>query len=651
MSLENYKFLCRRVADFVLSSSGRCLGALSTYCRRLRDPWSKRPQERYISSNPGVQMSYLALHLSPDLLRFFVSYYLHLWEVSFAVPSLTLAFTHRLKVIFPTRCKPLTSPETFSDDSLSQAIQWLHECEMYHAVCNQEAIHSSCRPKILPTRLLDVGTLASPDTKLVNSNEFIGGVEYFTLSHCWGGKLPIKLTRSCLGELQSGIEFATLPRTFQEAIYITRIFKSRYLWIDALCIIQDSEQDWFHESSIMGQVYANSRLNLAATASSDSQGGLRRHRDPRLVGACVISPSWTGLGQMHRQYTCAGYDVWRTNVEAAPLQRRGWVLQERMLAPRILHFAEQQLFWECYANCASESIPTELPPSISGRLKGKLIRPVNCSKDHLRRRLQAEWPGIVEAYSTATLTYDKDKLIAISGIAKQMLEMWDGSPGDYLAGLWRDNIHHQLLWRARGSTVSHLRPNYYRAPSWSWASLDGRIFVSPLYAEHSRVEQSTRLVNIMEAEVTPSNNLSTSVKRGHVRLQGPICRMRRVVELTVDLSRKFMPKETSNHWKIDGRTMPGFEVYMDDDTSKSNIQTYHFVGFFESVLSNPTRKWLTGMILQPTGGADGEYRRCGVFNAMDEEARAMIKAGFATQKLEKIEYEESNDYRYTIKII
>jgi hypothetical protein len=255
--------------------------------------------------------------------------------------------------------------------------------------------------------------------------------------------------------------------------------------------------------------------------------------------------------------------------------------------------------------------------------------------------LQAEWPGIVEVYSTATLTYDKDKLVAISGIAKQMLEMWDGSPEDYLAGLWRESIHHQLLWRAWGQSDPHIRPRHYRAPSWSWASLDGKICVPPMYTENLQVEKSTCLVSIMEAEVTPPNNLSASVKKGHIRLQGPVCRM----ELAL---RGWMFEVL----KVDGRMMPGFETWMDDDTRKASTQTYHFVGFFESVVSNPMLKWLTGMILQPTGGADGEYQRCGVFNAVDEEARAMIKASFATEKLEKTEYEEeSNDHRYTIKII
>ena len=134
--------------------------------------------------------------------------------------------------------------------------------------------------------------------------------------------------------------------------------------------------------------------------------------------------------------------------------------------------------------------------------------------------------------------------------------------------------------------------------------------------------------------------------------------MRRVVELTVDPSMMFRGRARqirSQYWKIDGRKMPGFETYMDDGTFESGtfgIQTYHFVGFFESVVSDPDEEWLTGMILQPTGGADGEYQRCGVLNVVDKEGREMINAAFAMQRMEKCEYEEVRDgCKYTISVI
>lgn len=169
----------------------------------------------------------------------------------------------------------------------------------------------------------------------------------------------------------------------------------------------------------MGEVYSNSRLNLVVTASSNSHGGLRRQRDPRQTRACVLSPQWTGFEHHQQQYVCTASDIWG-HVDNAALQRRGRVLQERLLAPRILHFAEQQLYWECCTKCACESIPTKLPLSISGYLKGWFIKSLECNSGHSRRqKLQAMWLGIVAAYSKTKLTYEKDKLVAISGIAKK----------------------------------------------------------------------------------------------------------------------------------------------------------------------------------------------------------------------------------------
>ena len=147
-----------------------------------------------------------------------MTYFLHPREVSSAGHPKHQGFTHHCKAMFPTQCTSLISKETLSDDSLSQASQWLHECETDHAVCNPEIAFGTRRPKILPTRLLDVGTESSPTTKLINSNEVSAGVDYFTLSHCWGGKVPIKLTSDCLDEFQTAIPFPSLPRTFQEAI-------------------------------------------------------------------------------------------------------------------------------------------------------------------------------------------------------------------------------------------------------------------------------------------------------------------------------------------------------------------------------------------------------------------------------------------------
>ena len=128
-----------------------------------------------------------------------------------------------------------------------------------------------------PSRLLDLGPALSPfptTVKLRGTNNWQKAVHYTTLSHCWGAVQPFRLFRSNLRELMDGISIDALPKTFQDAIYATWRFGIRYLWIDSLCIIQDSKEDWNVESSLMAKVYSGCVLNLAAASSKDCNGGL-----------------------------------------------------------------------------------------------------------------------------------------------------------------------------------------------------------------------------------------------------------------------------------------------------------------------------------------------------------------------------------------
>lgn len=185
------------------------------------------------------------------------------------------------------------------------------------------------------------------------------------------------------------------------------------------------------------------------------------------------------------------------------------------------------------------------------------------------------------------------------------------------------------------------------------------ITVPSLDAEHLQVEECRCLVTISDIEVMPRNNLAASVTHGYIRLEGPMCRIRWMQKSIFGL---FQPPESSrlsqwrsDSWKVDGKTMtmPSFEDYLDHHSySTPRRPIYHFVPFFETRLLHPKETWLTGMILQPTGQADGEYRRRGVLNIINEKARAMIKAGIESQFMAKEEYEKvSTDGTYTIRIV
>jgi hypothetical protein len=174
----------------------------------------------------------------------------------------------------------------------------------------------------MPTRCLDVGSLDDSYVRLQLSDR-----------------------------MMNAIAIADLPKTFQDAIAITRKLDIRYLWIDSLCIIQDSIEDWAAESSGMGDVYKNTFCNIAATAAPDGRTGCFLKREPLLARQCKIRISSTNdNGPLQNGiYNIVPNDLWKRGMSGprdAPLNSRAWVVQERVLAPRVPHFGINQLFWE-----------------------------------------------------------------------------------------------------------------------------------------------------------------------------------------------------------------------------------------------------------------------------------------------------------------
>jgi hypothetical protein len=248
------------------------------------------------------------------------------------------------------------------------------------------------------------------------------------------------LTSRNLATLKHQISISDLPLTFKQAFEVTRRLGIRYIWIDSLCISQDSTEDWLHEAALMHKVYSHSYCTIAAAASADSTQGLFRRRKPHFLYPCEIEIPWFGK----TKYQLVDFDFWASQIQDQPLHRRGWVVQERLLAPRVLHFSSQQLIWECRELSAAEKYPSGLPLVLSGVQTS--FKGLDPEKDGARlRKLSGDnsqdpkfyahhlWDKIVVAYSSSLLTIGSDKLIALSGIAKrQQAELND----QYLAGLW-----------------------------------------------------------------------------------------------------------------------------------------------------------------------------------------------------------------------
>lgn len=360
-------------------------------------------------------------------------------------------------------------------------------------------------------------------------------IQYLALSHCWGTKPFLNLTRQNQGILEDHFSIQQLPRNFRDAVQATRQLGFRYVWIDSLCIIQGDGGDWLHEAPLMDKVYMNAEFCLAASASDDAEGGLFRERDPDILRPYRIdlllqsSPSpppspgaphhlTDGLEQQdhlpqeeekkeEEKPTLKAFYAysegttpsmsWYSLVNQCPLNRRGWVQQERILAPRTVHFCQNQVCWECKEQQALETSPDwaidedrwdmiknwETKWLVHPDGPGNNTNNNNESGSHPRAisNLYWAWYDIIGLYSDCQLSYEKDKLVAVSGMAKVLTaRLNDGRGDEYVAGLWRSDLLQGLLWgrllRDIGDPLrTARRPEGYRAPTWSWASLDGRV--------------------------------------------------------------------------------------------------------------------------------------------------------------------------------
>ena len=374
----------------------------------------------------------------------------------------------------------LKHSSTASIGSINAAKEWMRRCTEKHEHCRVSSLGSSPPP----TRLIHVEkTQAGLEAYICEGDAVSESAKYLTLSHCWGSGPVFTLVSDNLEMLKRNVPVERLPKVFQDTLSMAIELGINYVWIDSLCILQDSKEDWRLESSRMGRVYKGAWCNIAATAFSDGSLGMFSERHPELIQPLKVHVDIILQGHhSYGYYYLVDRVLWETSVEKAPLNRRAWVLQERTLSPRIIHFGKDQLFWECSELEACEMFPAGIPREISTE-KYKARCPLTqnndsggISKSKLDRKdFSVFWWLVVTAYTKCSLTYSTDKLIAISGLAEELRTI---TGDEYVYGLWRRDLVQQLHWRVDIDTETLPRPREYRAPSWSWASIDSIISVN-----------------------------------------------------------------------------------------------------------------------------------------------------------------------------
>lgn len=297
--------------------------------------------------------------------------------------------------------------------------RWVDDCVRTHSFCAAYNAPDDFVPKRL-IKLDGNARLVSP----------VAPVRYAALSYCWGLHKQPSTVKSNVAACYNSMDISNFPNALRDAILMTRKLGISFVWIDSICIVQDDENDWATEAARMADVYSNAHVVLAATRASGVSEGFLQSCTPSYNLSLHIDRKRSLEVQARRLWYHQDYYI-AENLGNFPLSKRGWVLQERLLATRTVHFLPDELVFECKSRiiceCGIARHPTNStmtwPPTYGDAEKIPLASDVGFGR---------AWVSVVRSYSRLHLTYQSDLLPALSGIAQRTLSL---RPGMYIAGI------------------------------------------------------------------------------------------------------------------------------------------------------------------------------------------------------------------------
>lgn len=379
-------------------------------------------------------------------------------------------FNDTSESMFTAPNPPVHDFDLSGDFLVRRARAQIRDCRKNHPQCKV----SSAR---LPKRVVDVNPSGDGSNIRLHITGRHENMTYLALSYCWGGTQKVTTTSQNLGSHLTGISKASLDQTIQDAILMTRKLGFHYLWVDSLCIIQDDAEDKEREIRVMDDIYRNATLTIAAAASkSASEGFLSPSKSSTLESKHKL-PLRLPDGQMGfitaiAEKTIPGPTGWA-------LDTRAWALQEAILSRRLLIFGDGDVRFQCRKLDLEPVVPS---PIIYTSQIERLPR----SQD-LQTFLKVKWYDLIEDYSARDLTDENDRLVAISGIVKQIQGRMAQKPememDEYFGGMWKSGLAGNLLWYTHSPVPLSRWSNESRSsstlaisnPSYSWASLGSAV--------------------------------------------------------------------------------------------------------------------------------------------------------------------------------
>ena len=298
------------------------------------------------------------------------------------------------------------------------------------------------------------------------------------------------------------IPYAAMPKTLQDAVIVSRRLDIRYLWIDALCIIQGDDEEWEREHLRMADIYSSAKLVLAA----DNADGLEKGFLKTALDTSGFLKDWSSKSKAKVREESLGLrregDLCPSPLSLdEPLNRRAWSLSEMIFANRVVHFTSSGVIWECnearhYDRGFSNIFREHNDDSF------RVFRSEKIAKQSSKDKLYRKWNLLVAEFTKRQInsqpgeTYkDVERLVALSRLARRfswILSEVHQCEDEYLAGMWRGDLETSLLWSVErclqeDSEMRWRRPETSRAPSWSWAAIEGSISIEPFIGMQSHV--------------------------------------------------------------------------------------------------------------------------------------------------------------------
>ena len=488
----------------------------------------------------------------------------------------------------------------------------------------------------MPTRLLEVLN-DGKGAKLHPTNG--QHTRYVALSYTWGGSIGFATTKSTYMSRHSQFATSELPQTIQDAIHVTRCLKVQYLWVDSLCIIQDSSEDKAAEISRMDAIYQNAFVTVSATNAPSAYRGFldAEYGDESRRRLPLFYPDGT------RGHAFVGDDPW---YRTEPLDRRAWALQERLLSNCLLQYTSVGLQASCREG--DYAIASDQTYNNAGRTLPECLRIVWRGKANEVKEeatMLEAWDEILALYTDRLLTNPQDKLPALSGLATRFQARLQS---DYCAGIWGGQYFPRgLLWHGKYAfgykrfrkelvplrRISSTSNDKATPPTWSWASVEG-----PVMSDYANVLGLRYTLRVLDCSVALQNPAMPFGEAG-----GGILSVRGVfrdclcspsasgqqARLDVDSIGLDITPDDLDEWSaaLKGTTIRLLEIGRERNERRgTSLRFWRRSSAYRSF----------GLMLKRASSSDVRYRRLGYFFEMDAERHGFLfqKSSRATIEIE-----------------